>query len=62
MDEKLTCPYCGEEQETHIPDEISNDMVFSKCEYCGKNFWYSVIVTREYYSLTEDGERGRFGL
>ena len=50
MDEKLTCPYCGEEQETHMPDEISSDMVFSKCEYCGKNFWYEVIVTREYCS------------
>ena len=25
-----------------------------ECEHCGKNFWYDVIVTREYYSLKEE--------
>ena len=64
--EELICPYCGEVQYTHEPDEISADMCFTECEHCGKNFWYSVTVTRTYWSEkdneadedeTEDDER-----
>lgn len=48
--EKLICPYCGEEQYTHEPDEISAFMCLTECEHCGKKFWYSVSVRREYDS------------
>ena len=54
MDEKLICPYCGQVQETHEPDQFSGYVEFYECEHCGKNFWYDVIVTREYYSLKEE--------
>lgn len=50
----LCCPYCGAAQETHEPDQISADMCWAQCEECGKDFWYSVDVTREYDSWIED--------
>lgn len=55
-DEKLYCPYCGEEQDGHEPDEISSDMCYTECEHCGKNFWYSVNVTRTYSSSKDDDD------
>ena len=54
MSEELICPYCGAVQETHEPDDISADMCWTQCEKCGKNFWYSVDVTREYDSWAGD--------
>ena len=51
---KLICPHCGKVQETHEPDQISADMCWTQCEKCGKDFWYSVDVTREYDSWIED--------
>lgn len=53
--ENLICPYCGEEQYTHEPDDISADMCLTECEHCGKPFWYAVEVTR-IYSPYQDGE------
>ena len=50
----LTCPYCGREQYTHEPDDISASCCSTECEECGKTFWYSVDVTREYYSYKDD--------
>lgn len=51
-EEKLICPYCGKEQYTHEDDDISADFCLETCEHCGKQFWYSVEVTR-YYSPRE---------
>lgn len=56
MNEDLICPYCGAIQETHESDQISADMCLEKCEKCGKDFWYSVSVTRDYDSWEETGE------
>lgn len=56
MDDKLICPYCGGEQYTHEPDDISALMCLTECEHCGRSFWYSVTVTREYESRRDDGE------
>ena len=56
MNEDLICPYCGAIQETHEPDPISADMCWTQCEKCGKDFWYSVSVTRDYDSWEEDEE------
>lgn len=53
MNEELICPYCGAAQETHEPDQISTDMCWENCEKCGKDFWYSVSVTRDYESWEE---------
>lgn len=48
--ETLVCPYCGREQYTHEPDEISGAMCLTECEQCEKEFWYCIKVTREYWS------------
>lgn len=52
--EELICPYCGHEQYTHEPDDISADMCLTECENCGRPFWYSVTVTRSYDSYKDD--------
>lgn len=54
MSENLICPHCGAEQETHEPDQISADMCWTQCEKCGKHFWYSVSVRRDYDSWEGD--------
>lgn len=59
MGENLICPYCGREQYTHEPDDISADMCLTECEHCRRNFWYSVEVTRE-YSPRRDTENDRY--
>ena len=56
QDEELKCPYCGYEQYCHEPDEISAYMCLDECENCGRKFWYTVIVTREYSSYEYEGE------
>ena len=56
MSEELICPHCGAAQETHEPDQISANMRWTQCEKCGKNFWYSVDVTRDYESWEDDEE------
>ncbi len=55
-DTPLTCPYCGEPQLTHEPDDISAEMCYTECERCGKSFWYEVEVAREYTSWEDDDE------
>lgn len=57
-EDRLICPYCEREQYTHEPDDISDFMCLTECEHCGKPFWYSVEVTREYDSrkCEEDSE------
>ena len=52
----LKCPYCLKEQYTHEPDEFDALMCHTECEHCHKTFWYSVDVTREYHSRTEEEE------
>jgi len=47
---KLKCPYCGTEQYTHEPDDVSAYSCLTECEHCGKQFAYAVRVTREYAS------------
>ena len=54
-EEKLICPYCGEKQYTHEPDEISSFCCITKCEHCGKQFEYAVDVTRNYYPRKFEG-------
>lgn len=56
MSKELICPYCGAIQETHESDQISAGMCLEKCEKCGKDFFYSVSVTRDYDSWEEDEE------
>ena len=56
MNEDLICPYCGAVQEAHEPDQISADMCWTQCEKFGKDFWYSVSVSRDYDSWEEDEE------
>ena len=34
--------------------KISAFMCFTECEHCGKKFWYSVSVTREYEAYTDE--------
>lgn len=46
----LECPYCGFEQTDHEPERRSAEMQCASCENCGKTFWYSVKVSREYWS------------
>lgn len=53
MNEDLICPHCGAIQETHEPDQTSVYMRLTECEKCGKDFWYSVSVTRDYDSWEE---------
>ncbi len=53
-DDTLICPYCEKEQYMHEPDDISSDMCYMECEYCGANFWYSVTVTRSYDSYKDN--------
>ena len=55
-DEDLICPYCKAVQNCHEPDEISSDMCHTECESCGKSFWYSVTVRRDYYPYKDNGE------
>lgn len=54
MEDRLICPYCGAEQYTHEPDDISENMCLTECESCGHSFWYSVEVIREYYPYKDD--------
>lgn len=42
MNEALVCPYCGREQYTHEPDDISALMCLTTCEHCDHEFWYAV--------------------
>lgn len=49
----LLCPYCGEKQLNHEPDDISSNMCYTQCEHCDKHFWYSVTVTRTYDSYKD---------
>ncbi len=58
-EEALICPYCGREQYTHEPDDISAFLCLTECEHCGKSFWYSVEVTRYYNAYTEEDESGQ---
>lgn len=51
---ELICPYCGEIQQCHEPDDISANMCYTECEHCDKPFWYAVKVTREYESFKDD--------
>lgn len=55
-EERLICPYCGREQLTHEPDDISSTMCNTECEHCGRLFWYAVNVSRTYcpYKLDVD--------
>ena len=52
MSDHLICPFCGRTQFSHEPDEISADMCFTPCEFCGKFFWYAVTVERKYTPYT----------
>ena len=56
-EDQLVCPYCGEVQYNHEPDDFSSDMCYTKCEHCEKPFWYAVTVTREYTSIKDDQEQ-----
>lgn len=56
MGETLICPYCGQEQYGHEPDEMTAFMCSTQCEHCGRDFWYSVTVTREYSSTKDEVE------
>lgn len=56
MEEDLICPYCGAVQNCHEADEFSSLMCNTECESCGKTFWYSVDVTREYSPYKDDGD------
>lgn len=46
----LECPHCGCKQNHHEPDTRSAQMVICSCEECGETFFYSVMVTRHYWS------------
>lgn len=56
MPDVLICPYCHEEQYTHEPDDADAVMCLTECEHCGKSFWYSVTVRREYSASKEEDE------
>lgn len=51
MDDVLICPWCGREQYTHEPDDISSLMCYTECEGCGKTFWYSVEINARIFVL-----------
>jgi len=55
MSEKLICPYCGKVQRTHEPDNISHSKVRTRCEHCGRRFWYTVKVTWGYTTQRDRG-------
>ncbi len=57
MADELICPYCEREQDCHEPDEIDADMCLTECEHCGKKFWYSVSVIRDYDSWTDEEDK-----
>lgn len=57
MPEELICPYCEKEQDCHEPDEINAEFALTECEHCGKSFWYSVTVTRDYDSWTDEEDK-----
>lgn len=59
MDSGLICPYCGEEQITHEPDDITSYCCLVECEHCYKQFWYSVTVTRDYDSTKYEDEEAK---
>lgn len=54
MNEELICPHCGAVQETGEPDEPIADMIWTQCEKCGKNFWYSASLIKNYNSWVSD--------
>lgn len=56
MPDVLICPYCHEEQYTHEPDEVDAFMCHTECEHCGKPFWYSVSVRREYSASRKEDD------
>lgn len=49
----LECPHCGCKQNNHEPDTQSAQMVRCSCEECGESFYYSVMVTRHYWSYKD---------
>lgn len=53
---QLVCPYCGEVQQCHEPDDFSSDMCYTECEHCDKPFWYAVTVAREYTSIKDEND------
>lgn len=54
MNELKPCPFCGKEQYTHEPDDISAYCCLEKCEHCGELFWYSIEVSRSYSVMDYD--------
>ena len=40
-------------------NDISALMCLTECEHCGKRFWYSVDVTRQYDSRPYDGDEAQ---
>lgn len=54
MNEELICPFCARVQHCHEPDDISADCCMTECEGCGREFWYSVTVTRSYYAYDRE--------
>lgn len=56
--ENLICPYCGEEQYCHEPEEFSSYCINTICEHCGRKIEYSVDVTRRYYPEVEEEAEG----
>ena len=54
MSEELICPHCGEIQKNF--EASLYNICLTQCEKCGKDFWYSVGVTRDYDSWEEDEE------
>ncbi len=53
-EDKLICPYCNKEQKFHDLDYDSRILGSETCEHCKKEFYYSVVVTREYASYKEN--------
>ncbi len=52
----LECPHCGFKQQWHEPDTQSGQMIQCRCEECGESFYYSVTVTRQYWSYKDYDE------
>lgn len=55
MNERLICPYCGQEQMSYELDNVSVSRVRIRCEHCGRRFWYTVKETREYTTQRDRG-------
>ena len=52
----LICPHCGFLQQYHESEAETDHLIPCRCEECGEKFYYSVFITKQYFSYKDYDE------